>query len=50
MEEEASTSNKQIADECHQKDRVMAMYEATSNALCSQVHEQQVCQCVDNLC
>jgi hypothetical protein len=49
MEEEASTSNEQIANESHQEDSVVTMFQTATDALCSEVHEQQIGESVDDL-
>jgi hypothetical protein len=39
MEQEASSPNKEIADESYEEDRVVAIFQTTSDPLGSQVHE-----------
>jgi hypothetical protein len=50
VEEEASSSNKQIANECYEKNCVVSILQAIAYAFCCQVHEQKICECVDNFC
>jgi hypothetical protein len=50
MEQKASSSNEEIANERNHEDSIMSIFDATANALNSQVHEQQVRERVDNFC
>ena len=49
MKEKAPSSYKQVTDECNEKDRVVAILQAIAYAFCSEVHEQQIRERVDNL-
>lgn len=49
MEEEAACSNEQIANKRHKKYPIVVVRETVVNALESKRHEQQICQCIDNL-
>lgn len=49
VKQEASGTDEKVPNERHEKNCIMSMFEAVANALCSQVHEQKICQGVDNL-
>jgi len=50
MEEEAPSAYEHVANESDQEYPVMAMLPAADNAFDSQVYEEDVGQCIDNLC
>lgn len=49
VKQEASGTNEKVPNERHEKNCIMSMLEAVANALRSQVHEQKICQGVNNL-
>jgi len=49
VEQETSSSNQQIADEGDEEDGVVPMSAAALDAFAGKVHEQEVCQRVDDL-
>ena len=50
MESKASRTDDQIPDESNEEDSVMTILNTVEHALESQGDEDQVRQCVDNLC
>ena len=49
VEQKAASSNKQVANECHQEDCVVSIFQTATDPLGGQVHEQHIRERVDNL-
>jgi hypothetical protein len=50
VKEKAASPHEQVANECHEKDGIMSILQAIAYAFRCQVHEQKICERVDDLC
>lgn len=48
MKHKASSPHSQVSQKCHHENRVMSMFQTASDSFDAKIHEEKVCQRVDN--